>query len=234
MQFTIFLSLLLTLLAAGGCTENVRRSESETPAAQQPRPAQPQRDLRPVIAAFGDSLTEGYGAEPGRSYPDFLQQMLDANGYRYRVVNLGISGDTTTGGLGRIDSVIGLNPKIVILELGGNDGLRGIPIASTRRNLAAMLDRLRKANIDVVLVGMTLPPNYGPEYIRAFEGSYRDLARKHNLVLIPFLLQDLVPRLRKGEKLMQPDGIHPVGDGNRIVAGTVFEYLKPLLDRQTR
>ena len=171
--------------------------------------------------AFGDSLTAGYGVDSGLSYPDFLQKEID----RYRVVNAGISGDTTSGGLARIDSVTRLKPKIVILELGGNDGLRGLPLASTRANLEQMIIELQKSGARVVMAGITLPPNYGPDYIREFEKIYKDLAAAYKLPFIPFLLEGVVGV----PGMMQPDGIHATVKGNEVVAKLVMRTLKPLL-----
>jgi acyl-CoA thioesterase-1 len=182
-------------------------------------PSEP--DNRPVIVAFGDSLTAGYGVEGGFSYPDFLQKLIDG----YHVVNAGISGDTTSGGLARIDSVTGLKPKIVILELGGNDGLRGLPLESTRTNLEQMIVELRKSGARVALAGITLPPNYGPDYIRAFEKIYKDLAATYKLPFIPFLLEGVVGV----PGMMQPDGIHATVKGNEVVAGLVMRTIKPML-----
>jgi acyl-CoA thioesterase-1 len=191
--------------------------------APDPAPAAP--DPRPVIAAFGDSLTAGYGVETGNSYPDFLQKRLDRAGRRYHVVNAGISGDTTSGGVARIDTVVGLKPAIVILELGGNDGLRGTPLSSTRANLERLVVDLRKSGAKVVLAGITLPPNYGPDYIQSFESIYQDLAAKYKLPLIPFLLEGAV-----GVKgMMQPDGIHATVKGNEVMADLVMKTLGPLL-----
>jgi acyl-CoA thioesterase-1 len=180
---------------------------------------------RPIIAAFGDSLTAGFGVETGYSYPDFLQKDLDQAGYHYRVVNLGISGETTAGGLSRIDSVTQLSPKIVILELGGNDGLRGLPPSSTRENMNRIVEALQKSGGRIVIAGITLPPNYGPDYIKGFETMYKDLAAKAKAPLIPFLLEGAagVPGM------MQSDGIHATVKGNEVVARLVMRALKPLL-----
>ncbi|MDQ2945955.1 MAG: arylesterase, partial [Acidobacteriota bacterium] len=123
-------------------------------------------DTRPVIVAFGDSLTAGFGADPGSSYPDFLQKELDRRSLKWRVVNAGVSGDTTTDGLNRVPEVLSYHPSIVIVGFGGNDGLRGLPLATTRANLDQMIAQLQKGSARVILAGMTLPPNYGPEYIR--------------------------------------------------------------------
>ena len=174
--------------------------------------------------AFGDSLTAGYGVDSGLSYPDFLQKEID----RYRVVNAGISGDTTTDGLERIRTVTALQPAVAILEFGGNDGLRGLPVSTTRANLEQMILALQKTGAKIVLAGMTLPPNYGPEYIRSFEAVYKDLAKQYRLPLIPFLLLGV----GGNPALMQRDGIHPTGAGNRIVAKNVMQVLEPLLSRK--
>jgi len=179
----------------------------------------------PLIITFGDSLSAGYGVEPGEGYPDFLRESLREAGYEYRVRNAGISGDTTGGGLARVESVAGMEPAIVILELGGNDGLRGLPLETTRANLERIITTLKDRGIEVVLAGMKLPPNYGPDYTREFEQLYRDLAAGHGLPLIPFLLEGVAGH----PDLMQRDGIHPTAAGNRIVAANVMKTLEPLL-----
>ncbi len=200
-------------------------SPSPEPAPQ-PRAHTAAADTRPVIVAFGDSLTAGFNVEPGESYPDYLQQLLDARGYQYRVVNAGIGGDTTGSGLDRVDSIIAMKPAIVILELGGNDGLRGLPLERTRTNLEAILDRLEASGAVTVLAGMTLSRNYGPEYIAGFERIYRDLAQRRRLPFIAFLLEGVAGR----PGLMQGDGIHPTAEGNRRVAEIVFKAIEPLLE----
>lgn len=182
-------------------------------------------DTRPVIVAFGDSLTAGYGLDPGLSYPDFLQKLLDAQGYRYRVVNLGISGDTTSGGVSRLSSALALKPRIVILALGANDGLRGLPLSATRANLDRMIAEFRNHGAAVLLAGITLPRNYGPDYIKTFDAIYPDLAKKYKIPLMPFLLEGVATDAR----LMQPDRLHPTSEGTKKVAEAVFRYLRPLL-----
>lgn len=175
---------------------------------------------------FGDSLTAGFGAD--RSYPEFLQDLLTKNGYPYKVVNAGVSGDTTADGVERMSGVLQTKPAIVVLEFGGNDGLRGMPLTATRGNLEQMIVTLQKSGAKVVLAGMTLPPNYGPEYIHSFEQIYVDLAAKFKLIRIPFLLQGVA---LSGPGLMQKDGIHATTRGNEKVAATVYHYAKPLLSR---
>jgi acyl-CoA thioesterase-1 len=182
-------------------------------------------DTRPVIVAFGDSLTAGYGLANGESFPDSLQKLLDQRGLRYRVVNQGISGDTTSGGAARVQQALQLKPAVVILELGANDGLRGLPLTTTRSNLAGMIDQFRKGGAKILVAGITLPRNYGPDYIQGFEKIYRDLAREKRLVLIPFLLEGVATN----PGLMQADGLHPTAEGARRVAATVIRYLQPLL-----
>jgi len=181
---------------------------------------------RKVLVVFGDSLSAGYGLPAGQSFPDDMQRTLDKEGYAWQVKNLGISGDTTVGGVSRIDSAVRLKPAVVILELGGNDGLRGLPLKVTRQNLETMIVAFQEVGARVVLAGMTLPPNYGPDYIKSFEAIYKDLAAKYKLKLIPFLLADIVtPDLR----YLQRDGIHPTAEGAEIVSGTVLKAVKPLV-----
>ena len=220
--------LLVTAAALllAGCAADAPTPAPETAVAEPP--SEPEvADDRPVIVAFGDSLSEGYGVEPGLSYPDFLEKALDMAGYRYRVVNAGVSGDTTSGGRTRAGVIAAMNPALVILELGGNDGLRGLPIETTRANLDEIIVTLRESGTTVVLAGMTLPPNYGPDYINGFEQVFKDLAEKYDLPLIPFLLEGV----GGNKELMQTDGIHPTAEGNRIVADTVMRVIAPLLEK---
>jgi acyl-CoA thioesterase-1 len=189
--------------------------------------APPISDTRPVIAAFGDSLSAGFGVAPGKSFPDDLQRLIDAAGFQYRVVNLGVSGDTTTDGVERLPTVLAVHPAIVILEFGGNDGLRGLPVTSARKNFAQMIETLQMAHIQILLAGMTLPRNYGPEYIHSFEQIYIDLAKQYKLARVPFLLEGVGGH----PELTQPDGIHPTAEGAAIVARTVMMYLQPLLHK---
>jgi acyl-CoA thioesterase-1 len=175
-----------------------------------------------VIVAFGDSLTAGVA---GRSYPEQLQDLLDQNGYHYRVDNQGVSGDTTTDGLARIDNVIAEKPALVVLEFGGNDGLRGVPVSEIRTNLQQLIDKLKAAHLPTVLLGITLPPNYGPEYVKEFTNLYPQLAKQNHLRYIPFLLLNVYQH----PEMMQQDGIHPNGNGNHVLAGDVFHLIQPML-----
>lgn len=188
---------------------------------------QPVPDSRPVILAFGDSLTAGYGVPRESGYPEQLQRRLDERGYKYRVVSMGISGDTTSGGRARMKPALEAKPSIVILELGANDGLRGLPVKQTRENLELMITTFRQGGTVVVLAGMTLPRNYGSTYVSSFEDVFRDLAKKYNLPLIPFFLEGVAgqPNLTIG------DFIHPNAEGYRIVTVTVMKTLEPLLKK---
>jgi acyl-CoA thioesterase I len=220
--------LLLHLCA---CNRSGEPQDSKQPPgspAQHSAAATPsEADARPVIVAFGDSITAGFGVSAGSSYPDVLQRELDSRGYRYRVVNAGVSGDTTSGGAARISGVTALKPEIVILELGGNDGLRGLPLDTTRANLESMILSLKAEGAEVVLAGMTLPPNYGPEYVPKFEQIYRDLARKHGLKLIPLTLEGVA-----GTDLVQEDGLHPTAEGSRRIAETILKTIESSLQRK--
>ena len=181
----------------------------------------------PVLVCFGDSITAGYGLQPGQSYPDFLQQRLDTHGYRYKVINKGTSGATTKDAVASLPSVLALHPEIVIVEFGGNDGLRGLPPDVTHHNLDTVLSTLESAHIKVLLAGITLPPDYGPDYIHSFDQTFRDLAAQHHPAFVPMLYKDLVHI----PGTIQQDGIHPTVKGSEIIADTLFPVLKPLLHK---
>jgi acyl-CoA thioesterase-1 len=181
----------------------------------------------PVLVCFGDSITAGYGLQPGQAYSDFLQQRLDALGYHYKVVNKGTSGATTKDAVASLPSILALHPEIVIVEFGGNDGLRGLPPDLTRHNLDTVLTTLEGAHIKVLLAGITLPPDYGPDYIHSFDQTFRDLAAKHHPAFVPMLYQNLV----HVPGTIQQDGIHPTVKGSEIIADTLFPVLKPLLHK---
>jgi acyl-CoA thioesterase I len=185
------------------------------------------KDPRPVLVCFGDSLTAGYGTDPGDSYPDYLQADLDQLHYNYRVVNEGISGNTTKDGVDRLPDVLALHPAIVIVEFGGNDGLRGLPPADTRSNLDKIVGELKDSGTKVVLAGITLPPDYGPDYIKSFNDTYTLLAKKYHVPMLPFLLKNVygVPGM------MQADRTHATAKGNQIVARNVMPLVLPSLKK---
>ncbi|TKB72268.1 MAG: arylesterase [Nitrospira sp.] len=204
---------------------------SQLPSSNPPREAvgpKPVSVERPSIVAFGDSLTAGLGVQPDQSYPARLQRTLDAAGYVYRVVNAGVSGETTAGGARRVSWVLKSNPAIVILELGGNDGLRGLSLQETKANLERIIQQLQQASVTVVLAGMKLPPNYGKDYTDGFESLYQALAKQYRLTLIPFFLDGVAG----SSSLNQADGIHPTGEGYRIIVEKILPTLEPLLDRK--
>jgi len=187
------------------------------------------RAEEPVIVVLGDSLTAGLGLLPDEAYPVLLEQRLRREGFAYRVVNAGVSGDTTAAGLRRVEWVLRSRPAIVIVALGANDGLRHQSGAAMRDNLVAIVRRLQGAGATVLLAGMRVPPNYGDEYGRAFTAVFPDVARTTGVPLAPFLLDGVAgdPRLN------QPDGIHPTAEGHRLIADRLWPYLKPLLRKNS-
>jgi acyl-CoA thioesterase-1 len=181
---------------------------------------------RPKIVALGDSLTAGFGLVESESYPAVLQERITAEGYEFEVVNAGVSGDTSAGGLRRLDWSLDGDVRVLIVALGGNDGLRGLSIREMQQNLTTIIERARERNIVVILAGMEAPPNYGPEYVESFRVAYREVAMRQRVLFIPFLLDQVA-----GEStLNQTDGIHPNAAGARIIAATVWSVLKPILD----
>lgn len=185
----------------------------------------PSVDDRPRIVAFGDSLTAGLGVAADETYPAELQRRLDALGLRYRVINAGVSGETTAGGLRRVPWILRSKPEIVILELGANDGLRGLRVEETKANLEHIIQQLQQSGTQVVLAGMKLPPNYGNEYLSAFERLYSDLAARYRLPLIPFFLEGVAA----SNTLNQADGIHPTARGYRAIVEMMLGRLQPVL-----
>ncbi|WP_263352003.1 arylesterase [Acidicapsa acidisoli] len=174
-----------------------------------------------TLVCFGDSITAGYGLDADKSYPAALAELLSKRGYHYRVLNQGVSGNTTKDAVARVNSIVALHPEVVVVEFGGNDGLRGLPLDVTRKNLDSVLATLEAAKIRVLLVGITLPPNYGADYIQTFNAIYRDAANKHHVPLMP-MLYDHIYTL---PGTIQEDGIHPTAKGSELIA----EHLEPLL-----
>ena len=216
--------MLIAFLAACGNSRPDEVSVPSVPSTDDKLPAP--ADDRPIILAFGDSLTAGSGLPPGSGYPEILQAELDSRGYKYHVVNAGIGGDTTSDGLVRVERAVALHPEIVILELGGNDGLRGIPVESMQSNLEKLILAFQNGGSQVILAGMTLPRNYGAEYISTFETVYTALATKHKVTLIPFFLEGAA-----GNPELNVDEIHPNEAGYQIVTANVLRYLEPMLKK---
>ncbi len=180
-----------------------------------------------TVVCFGDSLTFGTGAPAGTSYPDDLRKALAQAGYHVDLINQGVAGDTTKDGLARMADVLRIRPAIVILELGANDGLRGQPVPGIVHNLTTMIDTFQRAHIRVLLAGIDLPPNLGPEYVKQFDAMYPSLAQKYKLPLIPFLLQDVYGV----EGMMSSDYLHPNAAGYLVVTRNVLSYLEPMLGK---
>ena len=184
----------------------------------------------PVIVALGDSITAGLGVAADEAYPALLEVRLRRDGYAYSVVNAGVSGDTTAGGLRRVDWVLRARPEIVILALGANDGLRGQPPQTTRENLEAIVTRLQTAGARVLLAGMRMPPNYGEAFTRQFEAVLPAVARRAHVALVPFLLDGVAA----DPTLNQADGLHPNAAGHRVIADRLWPHLAPLLKKTAR
>lgn len=180
-----------------------------------------------VIAVLGDSLTAGLGVAADEAFPARLEARLRSEGYEYRVVNAGVSGDTTAGGLRRVDWVLRVRPVVVVVALGANDGLRGQSPAAMRTNLETIIARLTASGSRVLLAGMRMPPNYGAEYTREFAGVFPDVARRTHVALMPFLLEGVAADPR----FLQADGLHPNAAGHQIIADRLWPYLLPLLQR---
>ena len=242
-QFGIVLIVAATVLNLNGCktdrasretstidsrTNDLPKTDSSDPTP--PATVQPlnnSQDKRPLVVCFGDSLTAGYGTEAGQTYPDYLQSELDSRGYKYRVVNAGISGNTTKDGLERVRSIVAMKPAVVVVEFGGNDGLRGLRIEDTRDNLDKILQSLKSSGAKIVLAGITLPPDYGPDYIKQFNTTYSLLAQKYHVPTLPFLLKGVFGV----DGMMQPDRTHATASGNKVVANNVLPFVTPLLTK---
>lgn len=181
------------------------------------------------ILFFGDSITAGYGIEKNKAFPALIQQKIDSLDWNFKAVNAGLSGETSAGGLRRVDWILRQDFNVFVLELGGNDGLRGIDVESTKQNLKEIIDKVREKKPDakIILTGMQVPPNLGPEYTGDFKEMYPEIAKEKNVTLIPFLLEDV----GGNPDLNQGDGIHPTAKGHKIIAETVWEELKPILQQ---
>jgi acyl-CoA thioesterase I len=228
------------IVCAISCGSRDERADAPRPAspatADAGRPSEPSPGLQsktgssrpdaPRIVILGDSLTAGLGLPVEQSYPSLIQQRLNREGMNFEVVNAGVSGDTSAGGLARLDWAIEGNVRVLIVALGGNDGLRGLPADQLKANLAQIIERSQARGVRVILAGMEAPPNYGRDYIVAFHKVYPALAHEYKVAFLPFLLEGVAG----SQALNQPDGIHPTAEGARIMAGHLWPVLKPLLD----
>ena len=221
----------LACLGAAGCRGDSKEpSAASREAAAATVPADPDAPpARPRIVAFGDSLTIGLGLLEQEAYPALLQNKINEAGYQFEVVNAGVSGDTSAGGLRRLDWALEGNVKVLIVAFGGNDGLRGLPVPQMKENLSQIIDKARERSIVIILAGMEAPPNFGQEYATGFRQAFRDVALNKRVLFIPFLLNNVAGK----PELNQADGIHPNQQGTQIVADTVWSVLEPLLDQMS-
>jgi acyl-CoA thioesterase-1 len=222
-RFPVYL-ILVAMLAVAACRGTPpKEASSISPSV----PAQPSKSL-PKIVAFGDSLTAGFGLPEFASYPALLQKKLEADGFSYEVVNAGVSGDTTAGGVRRIDWALEGDVKIVILELGANDILRGQPVDEMKKNLAAIIGRAKARGAKVLLAGMEAPTNSGIEYRQGVHNVFQSLSQEYSVPLIPFFLDGVAAI----DSLNQRDGIHPNEEGTKVVTETVYRSLRPMLTKE--
>ncbi len=225
------LTLLLVLAGGGlagcgsGSNDTAQNPASNGAALQRGEPATP--DSVTTVLVLGNSIAAGYGLAPGQSFPALLQQKVDALGWSVKIINAGVSGSTTAGGLQRLDWHLRQHIDVLLIELGGNDGLRGLPVEITKQNLQAIIDDARAAYPDVriVLAGMRIPPNMGEAYAERFRAIYPALAEANDIALVPLLLEGVAGQ----PALNQPDGIHPTAEGQRLVAENVWTVLRPVL-----
>ena len=218
------------LAACGGAARESANTNNAAPAAT-PNAAMTPTENVPKIVAFGDSLTAGYGLAPKESYPALLQKMLDADGFKYEVVNAGESGGTSAGGVRRIDWALDAgNVRFLILELGANDFLRGQPVAETKKNLSEIIVRAKGRGAQVLLAGMLTTTEFGRGYEQEISDAFRSLAAEHQVTLIPFFLEGVAGI----DTLNQQDRVHPNAEGTKIVAATVYRHLKPLLEKDSQ
>lgn len=209
------------------CGEQKQEQKNQVEKEEKTKTPNEKRGSKKSILFFGDSLTAGLGLDPNEAFPAVIQRKLDSLGLNYTVINAGLSGETTAGGKNRVEWVMNQEVDIFVLELGANDGLRGIPPEETRKNLQDIIDFVKGKDpeIKIILAGMQIPPNLGPQYTEAFRKIFPQLAEENNIALIPFLLEDVAGN----SHLNQQDGIHPTAEGHQIIAENVWEVLKPLV-----
>jgi acyl-CoA thioesterase-1 len=229
-SLTAFLIVLSTISCGTRGDSPEDRSSSAPPKANDVGRAVAVSEAHPRVVVLGDSLTAGLGLSLKDAYPTRLQERINDEGFQYTIVNAGVSGDTSAGGLSRLDWALDGDVRVVIVALGGNDGLRGLPAAELSRNLSTIIERAQARGITVVLAGMEAPPNYGFQYIAEFHRVYPALSKKYGVALVPFLLEGV----GGVADLNQPDGIHPTAQGAEIVATNVWNVLKPVLEADSR
>lgn len=228
-QLTIAGIWCVVMLSISACGPSEKRTETTEKSTQDQEPFQGKEKQQKVILFFGNSITAGYGLDPEDAFTADIQDKMDSLGYGYQVVNAGLSGETTAGGLNRIEWVLQTVPDIFVLELGANDGLRGLDLDETRKNLIAIIEKVKATNpkVKILLAGMQVPPNLGASYTTRFRDIFPEVAHETGADLIPFILEGVA-----GEPdLNQPDGIHPTAEGHDVVAETVWQKLKPMLKK---
>ncbi|WP_424494859.1 arylesterase [Salinimicrobium sp. GXAS 041] len=227
MRNLLFYAVFFIPFLMASCGESNNNKAEEPEAVENVEAASVEEEDAGIILFFGNSLTAGMGLEQDESFPAVIQEKIDSLDLPYKVVNAGLSGETTASGKNRINWVINQNVDVFVLELGANDGLRGIPVEETRENLQAIIDMVREENpgVKIILAGMQIPPNMGKAYTSDFKEIFPELARENDIALIPFLLEDVAGN----PELNQQDGIHPTAKGQEIVADNVWEVLYPLL-----
>ena len=224
LKFCYFIMLCMVMVSCGNNT----KTQKDTSEAEIEETEDTNDTENKTILFFGDSITAGYGLETtDDAFPAIVQEKIDSLDLNYTVVNSGVSGETSAGGRSRIDWILNQDIEIFLLELGANDGLRGVPLSETRNNLQAIIDAVKQKdpNTKIILAGMELPPNMGQAYTSEFRTMYVELAEKNDVVFIPFILKDVGGIA----ELNQNDGIHPTVEGHKIISNTVWDYLKPLL-----
>lgn len=223
---TAILSFVFVIVLFSGC--GVSTAEKQTNANVKRQPPALVNSGKPKIVAFGDSLTAGFGLTEKESYPYLLQEKLNADGYKYEVVNAGVSGETSLGGLERIDWVLEMeNVDVLVLELGANDLLRGVPVKQMKENLDRIIRKAKAKNVKVLLCGMLAPPSLGADYQREYTNAFPDLADEHDVEFLPFILENIA----LNKNLNQADGIHPNAEGEKILTENVYKALIPMLEK---
>lgn len=229
MRNLLLLFIFVNLFLITSCKDNPKKRETETETSSVVKDTVSKKTDSSVILLFGDSLTAGLGVDPEEAFSALIQSKIDSLNLDYQVVNAGLSGETTASGVNRLNWVLDQDVKIIMIELGANDGLRGVPLEETEKNLQKMIDMVREKDpkIKIVLAGMQIPPNMGKEYTSRFKNIFPELAKKNNVYLIPFMLENVggIPELNQG------DGIHPTAEGHKIVAKNVWEILKKIVQQ---
>ncbi len=220
-RYRIAAGIIPLVVLISGCGSERPQGTVDNPPAQRVA----EGSSKPKVVALGDSITAGYGLSRDRAYPALIQELLEAEGYELEVVNAGVSGDTTAGGVRRLDWVLDDDVQILIIALGGNDGLRGLPVPEMKRNLSTIVERAREKGVAVVLAGMEAPPNQGDGYTSRFRETYLEIAREYDVALVPFLLEGVGGMAEYNQR----DGIHPNERGQVLIAKQMWEILRPLL-----